>query len=313
MSIANTIGSVLPPPMRRSLQPKWHSFVEYAHLYRTQKGSISRDSDLNERFVTRSILGKDVSVVCRSFREFRRFVRFGDEPKDVVFPWLSMIDDCEMLYDVGCANGHEGIYANTMHGCQVTFVDVFTPSIETILKSVFLQGKLRGVSHDRFNVVCGGCGDEWGFGRTFLHQLPIPGSTNNSFDDLSAYCRGGREEEPVFASQWMPQVTIDDLHFTHGLPAPTHVKMDIDGFETKAVVGGARTISERLCKSWVIEISPGGFDDIIGRFEQNGYKVLDTFEHYPEIDDCIDYLFVREEDFDEYESKLGAIRKRING
>jgi len=313
MSIAHSLGNLLPSGLREKVKPKYHMMVEKNYLRNHQKGTIRKDGELNERYVTRSVLGKEVSVVCRSFREFRRFVRFGDEPKDVVFPWLCMIDDCETLYDIGCANGHEGIFANTMHGCNVTFVDVFTPSIETILKSVYLQSKTRGVSHEKFNVVCGGCGDEPSFGRTYLHQLPIPGSTNNSFDELDAYCRGGREHEPVLASQWMPQVTIDELHFTHGLPAPTHVKMDIDGFETKAIRGAKRTISERLCKSWVVEISPGGFEEIIGTFEKAGYKVLDTFEHYPEIEDCIDYVFVREEDFADYEQKLAAIRKRLFG
>ena len=245
----------------------------------------------------------------RSFRELRRVVRFGTRPNDLVFCWLAAIDDCSVLYDIGAANGHEGLSAHAFHRCHVVYVEMFTPSIETILKGVVIAG--RDSEIDKFDVVAAACDKEERYAKALLHQPPIAGGTYNTFDDLDAYCRGGRQGEKVWASQWSPSVSIDALHERHGLPKPTHVKMDIDGFEDRAIAGAANTLKARLVHSWIIEINPGRGEAIAKSMAMHGYENIAHFVHYEGIEDAEDHLFVRNDLIDEYKRRLSEVQNNF--
>ncbi len=48
-------------------------------------------------------------------------------------------------------------------------------------------------------------------------------------------------------------VTLDDLVRVHGLPAPTHIKIDVDGIEPQIVAGGTETL--KTARSVLIELN----------------------------------------------------------
>jgi FkbM family methyltransferase len=52
------------------------------------------------------------------------------------------------------------------------------------------------------------------------------------------------------------QITLDDLVFQSALalPAPTHLKIDVDGHELAVVAGAARTLTEGPCRALLIEV-----------------------------------------------------------
>jgi hypothetical protein len=39
------------------------------------------------------------------------------------------------------------------------------------------------------------------------------------------------------------------------LPQPTHIKIDVDGFEHKVVAGAARTLRDKRLRSMIVEIN----------------------------------------------------------
>jgi FkbM family methyltransferase len=220
-------------------------------------------------------------AVIRSYREFRRVVQFGTMPGDIVFRWLHEINDCRVLYDVGSANGLEGFLANCLHGSHVVFIEPFTPSIETILKTIWVTGQ-NGGDVGRFDVVHAGCDERESYDRMYVHTTPKPGETMNTFAHPEAYARGGRKGHRVAVSQWLKGVSLDSLHYVYGLPAPTHIKIDVDGFENRVVRGAARLLRERVAQSWMIEITGNAnLAEIEPVMAQSGYEEFGRWEHYP--------------------------------
>ncbi len=241
----------------------------------------------------------------RGLRELKRFVAYGTKARDLVFDWLTIIDDCRVLYDFGSANGQEGLFAQDRHDCKTVFVEIFPPSIEDLLKGVALR--LRGgAANERFEIVAAGGDASEGHSRVLLHNPPIAGGTYNSFGDPAEYCRGGRQNEPVFGSVWMPAVTIDGMQERLGLPAPTHVKIDVDGLEDRVIAGAGRTLIRRSVRSWMVEVSPGREEAIRRAMEASNYVEIATHEHYPGKNDCWDRLYVRDDLVADYRGRLNA-------
>jgi len=308
---AHAISRVLPKPLAGWARPKWHMARELFVLYVKLGGSLRRDKELSCWVVNRPLGDKTLKAAVRSYRELRRVTRFGDNPDDLVFHWINMIDDCEVLYDIGAANGHEGLSVHLLHGSHIVYVELFTPSIETILKGVVLASRDDG-HPNYFDVVGAACDSKERFAKTLLHNPPVAGGTHNTFDDLDAYCRGGRQGEKVWASQWSPSVSIDCLHERHGLPRPTHVKMDIDGFEDRAIEGAANTLASGHVRSWVIEENPGSEEAVKSAMANAGYTDIAHFVHYEGIEDAEDHLYVRNDLVDEYKDRLATIQAKLS-
>ena len=296
-SIAHRMSTVLPRPLADRLRPFWHLVRDVGVLRFARKGRLSRDRLLGNWVASREFDGRPLPVVVRSYREFRRFVWFGHNPADIVQHWMRWIRDCEVLYDIGSANGLEGFFIHHLHGAKVVFVEPYTPSIETLLKTIAHQARHGGNPED-FEVVQAGCDSEPGFQRYLYHGLPIPGETGNTFADPNAYARGGRAHMPVTLSQWSPSVSLDSLHWDYGLPLATHVKIDIDGFEVRAMAGAERLLQSGHVKSWAIELN--GKDNtanIRDLMAQHGYVEVAAWEHYPGYEHYTgDHIFVRQGD-----------------
>ncbi len=284
MTVAHSLSKFLPRTLSRRVQPWWHLAREAAIVRFRQGGRIRRARDLGVWTASRPFGSnrRQMRVAVRSYKELRRLMQLGSKPGDPVFRWLHEIKDCTVLYDVGSANGLEGFLAHHLQKCKVVFVEPFTPSIETILCTVYLQASRDGVDRTAFEIVHAGCSDAPGFHRAYYHELPKPGATYVSFADVDAYCRGGRSHEPVYATQWTPGVSLDYLAYECGLPPPSHVKIDVDGFETRVMRGAKLLLAERVARSWVIEVTgEGNIAEIDAVMATHGYRKSAEFEHYP--------------------------------
>lgn len=310
-TIPYLISKILPRATRDRMTPVWQTFNSYRAL-KAQGGKVFHDRELQTWVATKRLGNLAFDVPVRSRREFLRVVRFGQKDGDIAFDWLNAIDDCETLYDIGAANGHEGLFAAALHHCKVVFVEIFTPSIESILKGVILAQR-RGAKAVDFEVVPAGADAVQRYSRVLMHEMPNAGNTMNTFGEPEAYARGGRAAEQIKVTQWLPSITIDSLHLEYGMPAPTHVIMDIDGFETKAIAGAKRTLAARQVRSWMIEISPPNFDAIGDTMTNAGYSEIARMEHYPGTNDCVDILYVRHGMEDSYRAKMAASKAQRIG
>ena len=90
-------------------------------------------------------MNKKLSVAFRSFREIRRFDQLDklEEFNDLVLRFLKTRFKFKNFYDIGASNGIYGFLANKLSNCNVIFVEPYTPSIETILKTIFLYNRVN--------------------------------------------------------------------------------------------------------------------------------------------------------------------------
>lgn len=294
-TLAHRLSRLMPRPLAEGLRPVWHRSRNSA-LFRLRGGRVSWDSDLKCKIASREFAGRRLEVAVRSYRELRRFLNFNGEEGDVVADWMGWISDCEVLYDIGSANGLEGFYVNHLHGSKIIFVEPYAPSIETLLKTIARRVKTGG-SSESFEVVHAGCDSEIGYHRYLFHGLPVPGETGNSFSDVDAYCRGGKGHLPIVLSQWVAGVSLDSLHWRYKLPLATHVKMDIDGFELKALEGADRLLKSGNVRSWAIEVNGVDQLGVIGKLmKKNGYVDVASWEHYPGYEHYTgDHIYVRKD------------------
>ncbi|MCB9990605.1 MAG: FkbM family methyltransferase [Rhodospirillales bacterium] len=306
MTLAHKTGQLLPAGLRAYLQPKYHWVREYFRLKKAG-GRACFDKELSSWVAERPFAGRKngMPVIVRSYKEFRRIVQFGGNKADIVHKWIHAIDDCDVFYDIGAANGLEGFLCRYLHGSKVCFVEPFTASIETIMRNVYFLAK-RGSDPKDFEVVHAGCDTDSHFDRAYMLCVPKAGETQISFSDPDAYERRGRTFSPV-VTQWIAGVSIDDLHYKYGIAAPTHIKIDVDGYEDKVIVGAKRTISSGIVKSWAIEITgEKNMTAIISAMKEGGYVEIDRWEHYPGLEArTFDVIFTKAEDADSLKKKIG--------
>ena len=293
-TLAHRVSRLLPSPLARHLRPGWHRLRDLGKFMIEQGGRLAYDRPLGAWIASRPLGPRRMEVVVRSYKELRRFHQFGTKQGDIVFDWMQRIRDCELLYDVGSANGLEGFFIHHLHRSRVVFVEPFTPSIETILKTI-ARLQEHGDRPRGFEVVQAACDDQPRHQRLYMHELPVPGATNNSFAEPADYARGGRREVPVMVSQWVPSVSLDSLHWNLGLPLPTHVKIDIDGFENRAMRGASRLLESGHVRSWAIEINGrDNVEEICALMPRYNYTEVGSWEHYPGYAHYSgDHIFVR--------------------
>ena len=295
-TVAHNLSKLLPKGLRTWARPKWHLLQDLFDFIFRKGGRLKYDPTLMCLVASRPVGGpRPMTVAVRSVKELRRFIRFGDLEDDVVYHWLKRLTAADVLYDIGASNALESFFTNCLHDNKVVMVEPFTPSIETILKSIYVCGRM-GLDTSKFEVVQAACDAEEGFGQLLMHRPPVPGQQENSFDDATDYVtgeltEGGRAGLPVTVRQWMTSVTLDSLHRKHGLPTPTYVKIDVDGFEARVITGASDLIASRAVKSWAIEINGAPNDEFIGeKLSAAGYVEVGRYTHKkpaPYPCDCI--------------------------
>lgn len=286
MTLASRIGAALPRPVARTLRPIWHRWQAYGRYF-ARGGRIRFDRELLSFSVSKPLPGGGSAVrmhaVVRSPREFRRWIAFGDDTRNPTYDWLRAPGKNDCLWSVGASNGLEGIMANTVSGCAVVFVEPFTPSIESLLKSLHLNARLRGrsASDGRLEVVQAAVDEKPGFARFVCHTRPVAGETLNSSETGSQdYCQGGRSDKPVSSAQWTKFVTLDELHFDHGLPAPTHLMIDVDGFEIRTLEGARRLLALPGLREITVEINDSNGPPADSMLEQAGFERTGEYVHH---------------------------------
>lgn len=305
MAFAHSLSQIMPAPVRNRLRPRWRQFQIFVDFFR-QGGRLYYDRQVGAWFAKRTMgNGQPLSICIRSYKELRRFHIMGrGEHNEVVWKWLHWIRDSGMLYDVGSANGLEGALAYHLHDLDVVFIEPYTPSIESILKTMSLAAR-SGAHRGDVEIVHAGCDSEESYSRLLMHHAPIAGETRNTFRDASIYCDSEtRVTAPVAMSQWVKGITLDSLHQTYGLDRATSVKIDIDGYEGRALAGATDLLAGGTVKSWAIEISGAALmAEIDAVMRKHGYVEAARNEHYPgDPRLTFDFIYVKPELLDDWQN-----------
>lgn len=308
MTIAAKVGKLLPNKLYSILQPKYQFFMAKAQL-RSRGGGYSFNNELGG-WVLRLPMPKNgnMLVLVRTLREFKRAVKFGINKKDLVWKWINWIKPNSVLYDIGSANGLEGFSAAHLKNSYVYFIEPYTPSIETILKTIAIKNnddkslsnvtKSKKIRPPSFEVIHAACTAEEDYKKLRMHAMPVAGQTRNTYGSRHSYEEGGgRNRKVSFLSQWVKGITIDSLYQNYNMKAPDYIKIDVDGHETLVIEGAKNTIKSGVVKSWAIELNG---NDRITKISKilldNNYVIADDYDHYPNYSPpTIDRIFIKKE------------------
>ena len=164
---------------------------------------------------------------------------FVNEPETL--DWIDAIKPGEVLWDIGAAFGQFALYAGK-GGVRVIAFEPKATSYGLLVEHVALNGL-----GDQITPICLALSDKNGMTGLHLSGLAagealntLVGSKNQFGEVPDGYI------QPVYAT------TMDDALALYGLPAPDHIKLDVDGIEDWILRGGPKTL--KGAKSLIIEI-----------------------------------------------------------
>ena len=162
--------------------------------------------------------------------------------------WINALDRDEILFDVGANVGMYTIWAAVTRGMRVY---AFEPESQNyaLLNRNILHNNLK----DRVKAYCLGLSDKQGVTELYMTGMIAGGSTHNVGEAVDYK----HEPMAVGFQQGCVAFRLDDLVFNCGIPVPNHIKIDVDGIESKVVTGAEQTLRERAVKSLLIEVNPG--------------------------------------------------------
>lgn len=177
-----------------------------------------------------------------------------EEPETIT--WLDGLGPDDVLWDVGANVGLYAIYATKFRGCRAIAVEPEGQNYALLVENIALNGVAQRCLPASFAL-----SRAFALGRLRVRYVTKGGAYNlfapldtadqalpGQFDAVKATTDGGLE-------QLLVGFSLDDLVERHGLPAPTHLKIDVDGIEPDIIEGASRTIGSGAVRSILIEIN----------------------------------------------------------
>jgi FkbM family methyltransferase len=178
--------------------------------------------------------------------------------------WVeTFLKEGDVLFDVGANVGAYSLVAAKFHAGRVktyAFEPAFANYVQ-LCKNIILNDCQRAVVplplalSDRTTV------------DTFNYRNLIPGSALHTFGE--AVGDDGEAFKPEF-NQHVLSFRIDDLCRQFPVPAPDHLKIDVDGLEAKVIEGARETLAAGKVRSVIVEL----------REDRNGAEITDSLARF---------------------------------
>jgi FkbM family methyltransferase len=169
---------------------------------------------------------------------------FTKEPDTI--EWIRGFEDGDILLDIGANVGMYSIFAAKTRGVRVYAFEPESQNYALLYKNIVLNG----VS-DLVTGYCAALSDEEIFSLLYLSNFHLGGSCHTFGAALDPHLRERESEH----TQGCFSTTLDKLVQQRVLPVPTHVKIDVDGFEHKVIDGCRNTLADPRVKSVLVEIN----------------------------------------------------------
>ena len=200
---------------------------------------------------------------------------FTEEPHTVA--WLDRLKPEDVYWDIGANVGLYAVYAAKFRRCRTVAFEPESQNYALLVENIVI------------NSVSGNClpaiiamSDGTSVSRLRVRYV-TKGGAFNMFE--GAFGEGGDAEPVSFQAaqgyekhQGFEQIlfgsSVDELVGKHGLPAPTHIKLDVDGLEPKIVAGAMETIRSGSVRSILVELNTKSPADMAvpGILAQHGFR-----------------------------------------
>ena len=214
---------------------------------------------------------------------------FSKEP--VTIEWIAAFRAGEVLVDVGANVGMYTIWAAKTRQARVFAFEPESLNYALLNRNIFQNG-LSG----QVRAFCLALSDRAGIGELHLSQFMAGGSSHSLNERVDPYHRPARPE----FTQGCVSAPLDDLVRDGVVPAPQHIKIDVDGFEPQVIRGAAQTLRSGSLRSMLIEVNQSLPDHMAMVAELGGLgfrhdpaqvKRAERKEGY--FKGCAEYVFTR--------------------
>jgi FkbM family methyltransferase len=229
--------------------------------------------------------------VLGSHSEYRRAKRPRTSNEPMV-RWIESFGPGDVLYDVGANTGTLALVAAQAHAGAVPVV-AFEPAFDNfaaLVRNILANGMGETITPLQVALF-----DETGI-RPFHRSSLGAGTALHAVGKALDYAR--RPFAPVAVEQ-VAAFRLDDLVRVLGLPRPTRLKLDVDGFEDRVLAGAADLLDSSGCDVFMELVEAGPEDGhpaaVKDQLAARGYDVAQQVDHrpkgtYPRI---MDVLFIR--------------------
>ena len=204
--------------------------------------SLEEYEKLNPRC---EILHEGIKVLYATptvFTKWRVDTLFEKEP--VTIQWIAEFAPDDVFVDVGANVGMYTVWAAKTRGVKVFAFEPEAQNYSLLNRNIMLN-ELGG----RVRAYCLGLSDQAGYSELHLSDLRLGGSCHSLGERVDFR---HQPMQPAY-SQGSVAARLDDLVAAGTVPAPTHIKIDVDGFEPKVIAGARRVLEGRSLRSLLIE------------------------------------------------------------
>jgi FkbM family methyltransferase len=158
--------------------------------------------------------------------------------------WIAEFKPDDVLLDCGANVGMYTIWAAVTQRARVYAFEPESQNYALLNRNILMNG-LAG----RVKAYCMGLSDVSGLFDLHMADLRVGGSCHSVGEALDF------KHEPLQARfvQGCITDTLDNLVASGTVPVPTHIKIDVDGFEPKVVAGARATLANPAVRSMLIE------------------------------------------------------------
>jgi FkbM family methyltransferase len=178
------------------------------------------------------------------FTQWRVETLFVKEPDTI--EWIASFGPEDVLADIGANVGMYTVWAAKTRGTRVFAFEPESQNFAQLYRNIVLNN-LSG----RVTAYCLALSDEAGYSLLRLSGFGTGGSGHTYGADLD------HQLKPR-ASRYLQgcvSTTLDRLVAEGVMPAPTHIKIDVDGLEHKVLTGCRETLRDARLKTILLEIN----------------------------------------------------------
>ena len=218
------------------------------------------------RVVTVDTLNGQFNFLCYSKKETRRTRRFFKKEPGTIEWLVQTLRPDDIFFDIGANIGAYSIFAAreiTSPGGVYAF-EPHLANAASLLQNINLNGLAQ-----KIQVISVPLTDRDGFGPFHYHSLDHA----RSHSQFGPPVLDGQSFRPV-ATELKFGTRLDTLIESGVIPAPTIVKIDVDGLEAEIVAGMSSLLtSSRAPRSVQVELSRDNADKVISQMTAAGYEV----------------------------------------
>ncbi|OFZ79305.1 MAG: hypothetical protein A2583_00780 [Bdellovibrionales bacterium RIFOXYD1_FULL_53_11] len=218
---------------------------------------------------------------------WRTFTLFTKEPETI--EWMNGFKAGDVLYDVGANVGLYSVYA-AKKGVRVFSFEPEAQNYALINRNFYLNRIFDNASC--FPVALSDVDD---IDYLYLSGFEA-GAAQNTFGESINW---KQEEFAAKFKQGMLSRSLDSIVYGSRLPFPTHIKIDVDGLESKIIAGARKCLADPRLESVLVEINEKSAKDMgaVNVVLSSGFKLLhkkhsEMFE-VSEYKNIYNYIFTR--------------------